>query len=108
MTAGIGGARRWRGYAGGSRRARLRGAGTGAVAVGSGCKRRSRCLPSVRRASASRFVDREADGHLCTQQTSEQPLPHLAERLHSSDGETAWNNGLGREAAIGLETANVA
>ena len=35
-------------------------------------------------------------------QTFEQLPPHLAERLHSSDGETAWNDRLGRNAAASL------
>ena len=32
------------------------------------------------------------------QQTSQQLPPHLSERLHSSVGEVAWNDRVGREA----------
>ena len=34
------------------------------------------------------------------QLTSDQLSPHLAERLHSSDDEAAWNDRDGREAAV--------
>jgi hypothetical protein len=34
------------------------------------------------------------------QQTSDQLPPQLAERLHSSDDEAAWNDRDGREAAV--------
>ena len=34
------------------------------------------------------------------QRASEQPPPQLGERLHSSDGEAAWNDSHGRECAV--------
>jgi hypothetical protein len=35
-----------------------------------------------------------------SQQTSVQLRPHLAERLHQSDGEVVWNDREGRTVAI--------
>ena len=48
---------------------------------------------------ASRLASGQAESH--PQQTSDQLPPHLAERLHSSDDEAAWNDRDGREAAEG-------